>query len=317
MWCDFENLIERITREWFDDYFYIIVNNEDEQKIDEEVEKINRAYLEISSTLMEYLLEEEKRVYNKLNSVSKEIKKNSHALNFNYTNLLEKYLTQENIHYVHGSLAENFIVLGYKNAPRHEGMPFKARVFEKEILREVLNYRRFLEKKGLKSEEIEVRMNEYTPYLEDMFSGVGSMRFNYPNELDNKMMSFKSEDIGSFIHGYFGEPHNHKLSSDLEKRLKIERLKEISFDLNEYGEKNDFKPHPIHLNVNFSKVNELLIIGHSLEADHELIEEIFNKTINVKVIKMFVYEGESEEGILKKTNFINKFWNGKVEIIQY
>lgn len=318
MWYDFEVLIEEITRKWFEDYFDIVVNNGDEKKVNEEVDEINESYNQITKTLIEYLLKEQEiKNYKKIESLSKEIKEDSYAINFNYTNILKKYVTNEKIHYIHGSLAENFIVLGYKYAPRHKGMPFEARFFEKEILREVLNYRRFIYNKGLESEVVKSRMKEFTPHLEMMFSGVGSMIFNYPEELENKIMADEYQDISRSTYGYFGEPYKDKSSQDLEERLKVERLKEILFELNEYGEKNDFKSYPINLNIDFDEVTEFLIIGHSFEADIELIEEIFNKITNVQTVKMFVYEGESKKSIEGKRNFINKFWKREFKLINY
>ncbi|WP_411842832.1 AbiH family protein [Salinicoccus sp. HZC-1] len=316
-WYNFEILIEEITRKWFVDYFDIVVKKEDINIIIEEINSINTPYSQIAKALMDYLAKEDKQYYKKLDSISKVIREDSYALNFNYTKLLKQYINSKNIHYLHGSLEEEFIVLGYKYSPRHKGMPFEARLFEKEILREVLNYRRYLSNKDLKDDIFQSRMNELYENLHTMFSGLGSIWFDYPEELDNKMMDETSNGVTKATYGYFGIPFKTKLSPNLDREMRKERLQKISLELNDYGEKNDFKPQPIKLNIELDKIEELLILGHSLEADLELIDELLYKMVNLRAIKMFVYDGENEKSIDEKIKTINKVSDIAIELVSY
>ncbi|MHC5372233.1 hypothetical protein ACYSNU_00375 [Enterococcus sp. LJL120] len=83
-----------------------------------------------------------------------------------------------------------------------------------------------------------------------------------------------------------------KLPLELSFVAKNERLKQISELANNYGEQYDFSPSYIDIGISYSEVEELTILGHSLAADIEILEDIFELLVNLKRINLFVYDGE-------------------------
>ena len=100
----------------------------------------------------------------------------------------------------------------------------------------------------------------------------------------------------------------------LDELLRNERLQQISKIINDYGEMNSFSPAPISMGIDFTNVKELIILGHSLGADEELIVDIINELDNLEKIKLFVY---SEEDYSNKINFLNNVSDRNVEIVYY
>uniref|UniRef100_UPI00403F41AB hypothetical protein n=1 Tax=Candidatus Enterococcus willemsii TaxID=1857215 RepID=UPI00403F41AB len=104
------------------------------------------------------------------------------------------------------------------------------------------------------------------------------------------------------------------MPKSLDKKLRQKRLEQISSLINDYGEINNFCPAPINTNIDFTNITELIILGHSLEADEELISDIIKELKRLEKIKLFIYRGEDYS---IKMNFLENISSKKVEILYY
>lgn len=286
-----------------------------EAKIDE----INHVFNRLSEELQNYLTNENKKEVDVIPSVKKYLDTHTKAITFNYTDTANLYLNDT--YHIHGSIKEDYIVLGYKLRVEHTGMPSEATSFFKSKLRELLNFKRYLVKLGLSPSEQEKYETEFFPHLERLFTGRGGYCFDYSEET----MSLYQEHLnltkeGFSVWQYFGEPKRQNLSLELEERMKKERCNQISEIINDYGEQNSFSTFPIVTGVKFEDIEELIIMGHSLEADEEIISEIIRSLTNLNRVKIFIYKGETERNIAVKENLIRSLSvseNIKIERIPY
>ncbi len=83
----------------------------DEHKHVQLLRKYHDIFKQIKIYILEILKEENKRLNVKFDSIQNVLDKKTYVINFNYTNTVEQYT--RNIHYIHESITENFIVLGY------------------------------------------------------------------------------------------------------------------------------------------------------------------------------------------------------------
>ena len=142
-WYLFEESIRILTEELF---FKSVTGgcNFDENR--NEVQELADVFQEIHILLKNYLLNEIKsKKVTKKPCVEKYLNDNSIAINFNYSNTVEAYT--KNVIYVHGSLEENDILLGYDYRDEACYAQYEDIRWSKSICRESLAFRRFLLKK--------------------------------------------------------------------------------------------------------------------------------------------------------------------------
>ena len=168
-WTSFETGICSMTNKMsylaFDeDYNYHVLT--------EDINKLNQSYDTISKLLISYLRNAEKTKgdIRKHPLIEQFIPKDSPIVTFNYTKTAEIY--SDNVYHIHGSLNENFIVLGYDDRRLHfdvEEPPFL--IWNKSYKRDELGLRRYLVKKHIsmsKEEQDELfrNLSEYHECLE-------------------------------------------------------------------------------------------------------------------------------------------------------
>ncbi|MGM0338848.1 AbiH family protein [Enterococcus sp. AZ007] len=307
-WTDFEKMIDKLTDDWFNDsegYFFDIANNKgkNKAKLDAKIDEISDVFKRLTEELQNYLTNENKREVEVIPSVKKNLDIQTKAITFNYTDTANLYLNDT--YHIHGSLREDYIVLGYKLRVEHTGMPSVATKFFKTKLRELLNFKRYLARLGLSSSERQKYESEFTRHLDRLFTGKGGYCFDYSeetNHLYQEHLNQKNVVFSGFQ--YFGEPEGEILRLELEERMREERCAQISKIINDYGEQNNFLPFPIVTGVNFNEIEELVIMGHSLEADEEIVSEIIRNLTNLNKVKLFIYKGESDENIEVKESLI-------------
>lgn len=318
-WYSFEDAIDKITAKWQEKYFNTIVKEDDEfteEVLLSKIEEINAIFLKMNILLMDYLMGEDKKTIDLKSSVKKVIDLDTNIINFNYTGTVEKY-DKINVYYIHGSLEESEIVLGYKQRAEPTGIMSEATVFDKKKLREQLNFRRHLISLGLSEDDLEKEMVEFNSHVRRMFSGRGGYVFDYSPSLDKEFLDYTNEwykENGWSIFNRFRKADPIMYPYLLDELLRNERLQQISKIINDYGEMNSFSPAPISMGIDFTNVKELIILGHSLGADEELIVDIINELDNLEKIKLFVY---SEEDYSNKINFLNNVSDRNVEIVYY
>lgn len=113
------------------------------------VAELKDTFQQLHPLLTRYLRDETaKGPVRKLASVKKYLKRKTKVLTFNYTDVVRAYT--ENIYYVHGSLSEENILLGYDARLEPCLAGYDDIFWSKDIRREALDFRRYLtEERGL------------------------------------------------------------------------------------------------------------------------------------------------------------------------
>lgn len=139
-WYSFEENINRLTQELFlqsysDDHDYEIVVQHRSH--------LQEVFTDIHSLLIHYLRQvTDSKPLIKLPSVKKYLKRKTMAISFNYTNIAAAYACE--VFHVHGSLAENDILLGYDYRDEACLAEYDDMCWSKTICRESLAFRRYL-----------------------------------------------------------------------------------------------------------------------------------------------------------------------------
>ncbi|GAA0071413.1 hypothetical protein UT300003_29370 [Clostridium sardiniense] len=323
-WYEFENVINAMSLEWFKSYFDAVAS-EGEKEIqaqDTEILKINNSFDRINLLLKDYLknITKDNKEY-KIKSLENEISLESKLINFNYTDVAEQYTDE--IYYIHGSInKDDFIVLGYPRRQEPFGIDYKASKYLKNKLRELLNFKRYLQKNNIDQNQDYGKklISEMITHIECMFSGRGGYEFEYSQELhkeirdeEDKIDIKNNDDYNLFVKGY---SEYSSLSDGIKKKMRDERLRKLPREINNYGELYNFAPMHIDLGVDFKLITELVILGHSLESDFDIIHNLMNICKNLLKIKIYSYDGESESSLKKKVLFF-KDYDIEIEIAGY
>lgn len=160
-WYRFEECADQLT---------VPFNAEDlrsDTAANEVIKPFNKDFQKIKIALIDYLKKEQIRIpFSKKVNVSSRLSPSTLALTFNYTNLCENYI--RNIIYIHGSLAENEIVLGYDPVSPFCFSSFDTIRWYKGFCRERLNFCRYLmQQKQLFPENClyHTLCDEYLPFV--------------------------------------------------------------------------------------------------------------------------------------------------------
>lgn len=141
-WYDFENNIRDLTEKLF------LQSYDEEHDYDENrkrVKELKDAFTGIHVLLTEYLRKEiSSKPLTKKACIRKHLNNRAVAVNFNYTDTAEAYT--DNVIYVHGSLKENDILLGYDYREEACLAEYEDMRWYKEFEREALAFRRALRK---------------------------------------------------------------------------------------------------------------------------------------------------------------------------
>ena len=137
---------------WFEENINIISHNmfqksmvdfEDSYDHEAEVQKLKETFVGIHNALIKYLRSEISSFeLSKKTCIEKYLNNSAITLNFNYTNTVEAYTS--NVIYVHGSLQEDDIILGFDQRDFGCLEQFEDMQWAKNFCREALDFRRFL-----------------------------------------------------------------------------------------------------------------------------------------------------------------------------
>lgn len=139
-WFMFEENIRILTGKLFQQNFDDRCNFKENQR---QMQTLRETFQNIHELLLEYLAEQiSLKPFKPKDSIKRFVDSNTIALNFNYTPTFENYT--ENVIYVHGSLKEKDILLGYdyRDEPCLAG--YDDVYWSKNICRENLAFRRYL-----------------------------------------------------------------------------------------------------------------------------------------------------------------------------
>lgn len=262
-WSDFEDRICELTAQM---YAFLYATEEDQQKADDDIIRVNEEFATIRNELIEYLHKEtSSRKVKKLSSIKKYLTRKSLILNFNYTNIAKAYT--DNIHHVHGSLAENNIVLGYDYRDEACLATYDIQKWSKNILRELLGFSRYVKRRFCchNSSGFYARiMDEYEAVVDYTRSPRG----------------YEEEEIAHFE---FKEIIQEYLVSPLRR----ESQSIPSF--------------------NYSGIREVVVMGHGIVADQVFLSSILKRCRNIEKVIIFSYNGESADEWEKKAAFFRPY----------
>lgn len=171
-WTQFEENIKTIVN----DYYYRIVLTDVSADSSKEIERINSIYKQIKELLKSYLRQETAHSLKLKNSIKRAFSGNETVLCFNYTDTATQYTNKSNIVYVHGSLDEDDIVLGYDGAIDLCLVGYEESLWNKQICRENLAFRRMLREKGfsIENEQYDKLADAFIEYQRWSYSGRGA-----------------------------------------------------------------------------------------------------------------------------------------------
>lgn len=315
-WCDFEENILMISQTWFDSYFEKASTGQDTKETEEHMNKIDDAFGLIQKKFHEYLEVEDQREVPLKNSVSKFITKNSQVVTFNYTNLVEAY--SDKVIYVHGSLKDRFIIFGYNIRGEQDFTPAIATTFSKSRLRNILEYRKFLIRRELNMQEVEKEINIFRKVNDHSYTGKGGYGFQY-GELEESIRKkyqeyYSTEGLLEYNEEYF---YLNCLPDELSNKIKQMMIEQSSNLVVEFFNSTQFQTKGQLNDIEYQKIKSLVIMGHSIEADFEIFEEIVGKTVNLETYILFTHKGESRDDLNYKIRKLKDMKDIQVELEYY
>lgn len=271
-WCDIEGCMKSVALGIFSENFHDIIDIDSDKIIEEKMLDTNIIYNNITTLFAEYL---QNNVMNKtvdiIESISEIIDEETLAINFNYTDTIKLYTN--NVKYIHGSISEDgYIILGFPEDDVPDSCGGEFIKFRKDFKKEILNFRRFLKSRGYKySDQLQ---DELLEHLYCLFSGRGEY-----------------------------------LIDENEKNDSSCKYKEPSKEILEYARDNEFQ---IYMDqTDYSKVEEIIILGHSLAIDKNYLGLLKSKMPLLNRVILFKFEGED---VSEKIKSIYKIF-GSIELI--
>ena len=139
-WYLFEDNINRLTQDLF---FESIKNSYNNEAMKVKQSLLRDAFADIHNLLIQYLRDVmAQHPVIKKPSIKKYLKRKTMAVNFNYTNTASTYACD--VFHVHGSLAENDILLGYDYRDEACLAGYEDMRWNKDLCREAMAFRRYL-----------------------------------------------------------------------------------------------------------------------------------------------------------------------------
>lgn len=259
-WNEFEKQVEALTAA-----FYQKVMSD--EGLDEHVIKhFNMVFRCIKDRLIDYLrTETERNPFIKIESVQNHLDKYTIGLNFNYTNTAENYLCD--VIYIHGSLNEKEIVLGYDPADPFCLASYENRMWFKDLCRDRLACERYIKE--------ELLIPYSNPVYQEIFDEYVQIQ-----DWENSGKGLEAEDIASLKHAEF-------FCRYLQTRCNNDIFKQKNISLN-----------------NISKV---VVLGHSIKSDKTYLEELLKKCSQLKQVIVFTYKGEDPNCLEARKQFFRPY----------
>lgn len=311
-WSNFEVVIGELTTDkWFNKYFETYSTEsfnefkykDERESLDREIDSLNKIFNNIHEELLNFIIEESRKKVYKIDNLATSIDNNALAITFNYTNTAELYVDE--VYHIHGSVEENHIIFGYPLRPEFNGIHEKAVVFSKTRLRETLSF--------IRSLPINISETERSEYIEIFnffrnrsYTGRG-LYFDYSDKTRELM---KENSIQCEF------PRESNLNKKMYNNLKEERLQSIPKVVDDYLE-SYYENSKLFGEFDFSNITNLKILGHSITADCEIYDSLFQQLDKLQAIDLYVYEGESNDSIETKIQSIEIFTDVTINILPY
>lgn len=235
--------------------------------VDGNLSKLNNLFTNLESLLAKYLIEEcSSKKITAIESVQDCFDEYTLAISFNYTDTIKMYT--DKYYYVHGSLSDdNHIIIGFATGELPCLCSGDNINFHKDVRKEELSYLRFLKESGCRNEIKE--LDEFKRHAISLFSGRGEYDLEYKNGEQN-----------------------------------IYDTAELSSHLKRYAEKNRFEPQ--RESFDYKSVEEIVVMGHGLEADLSYLTGIFAEASKLDKVVLYSYDGESKNDLERKINTLKR-----------
>ena len=242
-------------------------------------------------------------------------------LSFNYTQTPQELfgISDERVIYIHGSLKDKNIILGANNDVNFQGEINDFTPLRKTFRRDVND---FIQKKKPDSNVL----NEFKKF---------DMQFynyrNLPIEFYKaKILSevLKLDENYEMISKYFVDDQllnfgNQNWDRAMKIKEKWKRNSKLAPQIIDYVSNHLFRPFKIDFGIyihSLNEIEEISIMGHSLNSDIEVIEDLLHSCLKLKKVNIFYYGGESISEKMRKVEFVlkNVFYSDvDVNLISY
>ena len=242
-------------------------------------------------------------------------------LSFNYTQTPQEIfgISDERVIYIHGSLKDNNIILGANNDVNFQGEINDFTPLRKAFRRDVND---FIQRQKPDSDVL------------NKFKKFDMQFYNYRNlptefykakilpevlELDENYEMISKYFVDDQLLN-FGEQNWDRAMKIKEKWKRNSKLAPQIID---YVSNNLFRPFKIALGIGIHSLNEIeeiSIMGHSLNSDIEVIEDLLHSCEKLKKVNIFYYNGESITEKMRKVEFVLKnfyFSNVDINLVRY
>ena len=251
----------------------------------------------------------------------KKLKEADAILSFNYTQTPQEIfgVSDERVIYIHGSLKDKNIILGANNDFNFQGEINDFTPLRKIFRRDVND---FIQKKKPDSNVL----NEFKKF---------DMQFynyrNLPIEFYKAKILFevlKLDENYEMISKYFVDDQllnfgNQNWDRAMKIKEKWKRNSKLAPQIIDYVSSHLFRPFKIDFGIyihSLNEIEEISIMGHSLNSDIEVIEDLLHSCLKLKKVNIFYYGGESISEKMRKVEFVlkNVFYSDvDVNLISY
>ena len=232
---------------------------------------------DINSALIKYFSKCEKERFTLLDSIKHYLSEKTIAINFNYTNTVRRYGCKQI--FIHGSLEENEIVLGYDDYTddgAYDFANYEDRYLLKEYGRERLIFSRWLSSQNIcDSDTISKLKNEYLEFMKLTETCRGCEDGDY-DIYDGRIRKFKEY--------YQDELSYNGLTDDV-----------------------------------LMNIRHVVIMGHGIKSDMMLLDNILKKINPdvLEDITIFLYCGISLQNIKEQVNYFRRKFIFKENLIRF
>lgn len=223
------------------------------------------------------------------------------VLNFNYTDTAQQLydVWPENIYYLHGSLLEGQTILGVDNDDVLAREPYEYASTTKGYRRDILDFKRWAwQQNGWQplTEKTLAAFRNYDAYyygwrrLYPVFGDQDIISLLYTLDSDMPVTS------RYFATRFFEQWQTRRqwLIDAIASRCAKKR---IDPQVLAYTAANAFRPFKIKLpnDVYPEDIATIVVMGHSLRADHGILSDLFKTARQLKQVILFVFQGEPPE----------------------
>ena len=242
-------------------------------------------------------------------------------LSFNYTQTPQELfgISDERVIYIHGSLKDKNIILGANNDVNFQGEINDFTPLRKTFRRDVND---FIQKEKPDSDVL----NEFKKFDMQFYNYRNLPTEFYKAKILPEVLEL--DENYEMISKYFVDDQllnfgNQNWDRAMKIKEEWKRNSKLAPQIIDYVSNNLFRPFKIDLGIGIHSLNEIeeiSIMGHSLNSDIEVIEDLLHSCLKLKKVNIFYYNGESITEKIRKVEFVLKnvfYSNVDVNLISY